>query len=69
MTSKTVVMVFQGQQGSGSALARDKPLQPKYRHNDCNDCTTLAALLVNRYVGLPLCSFEVCFYGNLKQFV
>jgi len=54
------------QPGSGSALARNKPLQPKYRH-DCNDCTSLAALLVDRYVGMSLCSFEVSFHGNLKR--
>jgi len=48
-------------------LARDKPLQPEYRHNDCNDCTSLAALLVDCYVGMSLSSFEVCFDGNLKR--
>jgi len=42
MTSKAVAVVFHGEPGSGSALMRDKPLQPEYRHNDCNDCTTLA---------------------------
>jgi len=36
---------------AGSALARDKLLQLGYRHNDCNDCTSLA----------------FCFDGNLKQ--
>jgi len=56
MTSKAVVTVFRGI--SGSALAQDKLLQPEYRHNDCNDCTTLVTLLVSRYVGMSLGSFK-----------
>ena len=39
-----------GLSGSGSAPARDKLLQPEYRHNDCNDCTTSVALLVDHCV-------------------
>jgi len=56
-----------GHPGSASALVRDKLLQPEYRHNNGNYCTTLAALLVDRYVSMSLCYFEVCFDGNLKQ--
>jgi len=61
------IVRWAGQPGSGSALAQDKPLQPEYRDNNCNHCTTLAVLLVNCYVGMSLCSFEVCFDWNLKQ--
>ena len=40
--------------------ARDEPMQPEYRHNNYNDCISLAAFLVDRSVGISLCSFEVC---------
>jgi len=65
-TLKAVAAVFcvvpSRHPGSGLTLARDKPLQH-------NDCTCLAALLVNRSlgVGMSVCSVEVCFDGNMKQ--
>ena len=40
--------------GLGSALVWHKPLQPEYRHNDC---TSLAALLVDRSVDMSHCQF------------